>query len=376
MRCSNREWSDAPPEINSRIADFRSDTVTRPSRRMYEAMLTAELGDDWFGEDPTVARLEAESARLTGKEAALLCPSGTMANQIAVRVHCPVGQEVIVEEDSHIFNHEMGALAYSMVQVRPIRGQRGAMNPEELAARVHQADMLRPGTGLVCLENPHNLAGGAIIPQEDIIAASRVAHDHGVPVHLDGARLFNAQVATGIPASELSAPADSVMFCLSKGLGAPIGSMLCGSEAFIGKARTVRKFMGGTMRQAGIIAACGLEALEPGNINALANDHRRAGELARSLAGLPYMALVDPKVETNMFYLAIGKDAPFHTRDLVARAGKVDIRLGNSGGNHIRIVCHRDIDDDAIERVFSFFTRVFRNREQKGISSQMCRPRH
>nr|VFJ42284.1 MAG: L-threonine aldolase [Candidatus Kentron sp. FW] len=343
-------------ESNYRIADFRSDTVTLPTRRMYQAMLTAALGDDGFGEDPTVNRLEAESAQLTGKEAALLCPSGTMANQIAVRVHCPMGREVIVEEDSHIFNHEMGMLAWCMVQVRPIRGHRGAMSPEELAAKVHRPDMLRPGTGLVCLENPHNLAGGAIVSQEDIIAAGRVAHDHDVPVHLDGARLFNVQVATGIPVRELADSMDSVMFCLSKTLGAPIGSMLCGSKAFIEKARAVRRFLGGIMRQAGIIAACGLEALDSGNIDRLADDHRRAGELARRLAALPHLSLVDPTVETNMFYLAIGKDAPFDARDAVTRAREANVRLIGTGENRIRVVCHRDIDDGDVERLVSLFT--------------------
>nr|VFK11821.1 MAG: L-threonine aldolase [Candidatus Kentron sp. LPFa] len=341
---------------HKRIADFRTDTVTLPSRRMYEAMLAAELGDDWFGEDPTVNRLETESARRTGKEAALLFPSGAMANQAAARVHCPVGREVIVEEDSHIFNHESGALAYAMVQVRSIRGCRGAIATEALASKIHGPDPLRPGTGLVCLENPHNLAGGAIVPRENVVAISRMAHEHGVPVHLDGARLFNAQVATGIPVRELSAPADSVMFCLSKGLGAPIGSMLCGSEAFIREARVARKFLGGAMRQAGIIAACGLEALAPDNIDALAEDHRRARELARRLAALPHLSLVDPRVETNLFFLRIEKGAPFGAPDLVTRAREANIRMNSHGGNIIRLVCHKDIDDADVERLISFFT--------------------
>ena len=346
----------------NQIADFRSDTVTLPTPRMYDAMLAAELGDDWFGEDPTVIRLEQESARLMGKAAALLCPSGTMANQIAVRVHCPMGREVIVEEDSHIFNHEMGMLAWCAVQPRPIRGPRGAMDPSALAVRLHRRDHLRPGTGLVCLENPHNMAGGAIVPQEDIIAASRLAHEHGVPVHLDGARLFNVQVATGRPVCELAAPVDSVMFCLSKGLGAPIGSLLCGSEAFIDKARIARKFLGGAMRQAGIIAACGLEAVRPGNVEALAEDHRRARELARHLTALPHMALTDPKIETNMFYLAIGDDAPFDARSLVERARNAGIRLISPGGNRIRIVCHKDIGEEDVERLISFFATGSRAR--------------
>jgi len=339
---------------HKQITDFRSDTVTRPSQRMYAAILNAELGDDGFGDDPTVNRLEEKCARLTGKEAALLFPSGTMANQAAVRVHCPVGQEVIVEEGSHILNHEMGMLAYVMVQVRPIKGCRGAIEPGALQARIQGGDSLRTATGLVCLENPHNLAGGAIIAQERVIELSRIAHRHGVPVHLDGARLFNVQVATGKSVHELSAPVDSVMFCLSKGLGAPIGSVLCGSESFIQKARAVRKFMGGVMRQAGIIAACGLEALSPDNIHGLADDHRRAGDLARRLAALPYLDLPDPRVDTNMFYLAV--EAPLNAHDLVVQAREKGVLLVNHG-NTIRLVCHKDIDDQDIERLVLLFTK-------------------
>jgi threonine aldolase len=339
------------------IADFRSDTVTRPNQSMYSAMLNAELGDDCFGDDPTVLQLEKKCAQLTGKEAALLFPSGTMANQTAVRTHCLAGQEVIVEEDSHILNYEMGGLAYAMVQVRPIKGYEGAIEPCALQAKLYEGDSHRPATGLVCLENPHNLAGGVIIVQERVVELSDIAHQHGVPVHLDGARIFNIQVATGKAVSELSAPVDSVMFCLSKGLGAPIGSVLCGSSPFIQKARGVRQFMGGAMRQAGIVAACGLEAVSLSNINSLDEDHRRTKELARCLATLPHIKLLNPSVDTNMLYLGIEKNAPFNAHDLVVRAKEANVLLVNLDASTIRVVCHKDVDDEDVARLVSLFTK-------------------
>ncbi len=336
------------------IADFRSDTVTRPTKAMYDALCRAELGDDAFSDDPAVIGLEEKCAELAGKEKALFFPSGTMANQTAVRVLCDPGKEVIVEEDSHIINYEKGSLAYAMVQVRTLRGIQGAIPPEELARKIKKGNSHRPATGLVCLENPHNLSGGTIVDQQCIIELCDIAHRHKVPVYLDGARLFNAQVATGIPVKELAAPADALMFCLSKSLGAPAGSVLCGDLSFIQQARTVRQYLGGTLHQAGILAACGLEALQPANISRLAEDHHRTKILARELSGLPFLSLPHPEVNIHIFYLAVDEKAPFDARQLVAAAKVENILLLAPGIRMIRIMCHKDIDDRDTEHLVSF----------------------
>lgn len=246
------------------MIDLRSDTVTKPDETMREAAATAEVGDDVYGEDPTVTDLEARAAETVGKAAALYVPTGTMGNQIAARVHTEPGQEVLADRKSHVVKYELGGLAqHSSLQVRMLEADpRGVPTPEAVAAGYVEESVHRPGTGLCCLENTHNVRGGLAIEPARIAAAAAAAGDLEVPAHLDGARLFNAAVALDVPVTAITEPVDSVMFCLSKGLGAPVGSMLAGSEEFIEEARRTRKLFGGGMRQAGVLAGPGLRALE------------------------------------------------------------------------------------------------------------------
>jgi len=283
------------------MIDLRSDTVTTPSDEMREAARDAAVGDDVYGEDPTVNELEAAAADLVGMEAALYVPSGTMGNQIAVRTHTDRGQEVLVERESHVFKWELGGLAQlSSLQVRTLDGgERGIFTPEQVHEGYVEEDDHRAGTGLVTLENTHNSKGGVAIAPEKIDAVAEAAREYGLPVHLDGARVFNAATALDVPASRIVENVDSVMFCLSKGLGAPVGSMLAGSEAFIERAHRVRKLFGGGMRQAGVIAAPGLVALE--NVDRLGEDHENAAVLAERLAELDGVRVQTP--ETNIVLL-------------------------------------------------------------------------
>jgi threonine aldolase len=328
------------------MLDFRSDTVTRPDDAMREAMRAAEVGDDVYGEDPTVNDLEARAADLVGKEAALYVPSGTMGNQLAARTHTDRGQEVLVERESHIYKWELGGLAQlAQLQVRPIDGDdRGVVAPEQVHAGYVAEDSHRPGTGLLALENTHNSKGGSAISPADIAAAAAVAHDHGVPVHLDGARVFNAAAALGVSGEEIVAPVDSVMFCLSKGLGAPVGSMLAGSEEFIARARRVRKLFGGGMRQAGVIAAPGLLALE--NRGRLAEDH----ENARSLAGgLRQLGLDVQEPETNIVLVHLDEPA----EEFLARIEAEGVLASGFGPRTVRFCTHLDVSSADVEAALS-----------------------
>src|SRR5215210_6085300 len=266
-----------------KLIDLRSDTVTRPTEGMRRAMAGAALGDDVFGEDPTVNRLEEYVAALLGKEAALYCPSGTMTNQIGVHVGTGRGDEVLLHEDAHIFNYEAGAPAFlSGVQVRPVPGEGGVVAPETLRAAVRPENVHFPRPKLLCLENTHKVAGGKVFPLEEFASVAAEARSLGLKVHLDGARLFNAEVATGIPAREWCEHAETVSVCSSKGLGAPVGSLLAGDEETIREARRIRKAFGGGMRQAGVIAAASLYAFEH-HVERLAEDHERAKRLAAGL---------------------------------------------------------------------------------------------
>lgn len=331
------------------ISDFRSDTVTRPNQAMYEAMVNAPIGDDSFRDDPTVSKLEEMAAYLLGKQAAMLCVSGTMANQVAIRTHCRPGQEVILDESSHILNYEMGGAAFAMVQTRPIVGMNGVMKPREVEGRIRLGSSHNPATGLICLENTHNTSGGTVLPQEIVIEISDIARKTGIPIHLDGARIFNAQVASGISAKEIAAPADSVMFCLSKGLGCPIGSLLCGSKDFIDKARYFRQMMGGGMRQAGIFAACGIVALEK-NIDRIAEDHQRARRLGERLAKIPAIEIDTSRIETNMVYFGVKGGHETTLGDIVENARKNGVLMVQASKMSIRMVCHKDIDDNDINK--------------------------
>jgi len=284
--------------------DLRSDTVTWPTDEMREAMARAEVGDDVYGDDPTVNELEALGARLTGKEAALFVPTGTFGNQLALFTHCRRGTEVILGDDCHIVAHEAGAASViAAVQLRTLASREGELDPVEVESRIRPAgDIHYPDTSLICLENAHGC--GRVLPLSYMDSIRAVADRHGLPTHLDGARLFNAAAALGVEAREIASRADSVMFCLSKGLCAPVGSLLAGTKAFIEAARRKRKLMGGGMRQAGVLAAAGLLALGPMR-ERLAEDHRNAAALAASLAGLPGIRILGSGVRINMVFLEI-----------------------------------------------------------------------
>ncbi|WP_256684782.1 threonine aldolase family protein [Halococcus qingdaonensis] len=334
------------------MIDLRSDTVTRPDEAMREAASTAAVGDDVYDEDPTVNELEARAAEAVGMEAALYVPTGTMGNQIAARTHTDRGDELLCERDSHIYNWEVGGLAqHSGLQARPIDGgTRGVITPDAVHdAYVERTDH-RPGTGLLALENTHNQKGGVAITADEIDAAAAAAHEHGVPTHVDGARLFNASVALDTPAPRLLDNADSVMFCLSKGLGAPVGSMLAGSEAFIERAHRNRKLLGGGMRQAGIIAAPGLEALD--NVDRLAEDHANARTLAAGFDAIDGLAAAPP--ETNI--VLVETDGPAEAFiEAIAAEG---VRASAFGEHTVRLCTHWDVDESDIEQTIERVERA------------------
>ena len=333
------------------MIDLRSDTVTKPSESMRAAAADAEVGDDVYGEDATVNELEDRFAAVVGTEAALFVPSGTMGNQIAARVHTERGQEALVERQSHVYKWELAGLAqHAELQARTVDGgPRGVVTPEDVAEGYVAADGHRPGTGLVCLENTHNSRGGTAIAPDRIDAACEAAGDRNVAVHLDGARLFNAATALDVPAARLTREVDSVMACLSKGLGAPVGSMLAGDEAFVDAARRVRKLFGGGMRQAGIVAAPGLRALE--NRERLSTDHDNAERLAAGLDEVEGLRARDP--ETNIVLVETDDPAEAFLERCEA-AGVLGVPFGE---NVVRFCTHLDVDredvETAIERIES-----------------------
>ncbi|MER3420241.1 MAG: low-specificity L-threonine aldolase [Chloroflexota bacterium] len=338
------------------VIDLRSDTVTQPTAAMRRAIRDAELGDDVFEDDPTVKRLEELAARLLGKEAALFMASGTMANLVAVLTHTRRGDEVIVGDESHILHYEVGgAAALGGVLLRAVpNDRRGRLRVEDVAAVIRPPDIHFPRTALLCLENTHNRCGGTALSPEDLAPVVTLAHRHGIPIHLDGARIFNAAVALGVPAMELARDADSVMFCLSKGLSAPVGSLLCGSRAFIERARRVRKMLGGGMRQVGVVAAAGIVALET-MIDRLMEDHAHARYLAERLAELPGVELDPATVETNIvvFTLRAGTADEFLPR--LAQAG---VLATNFGPRRIRLVTHYGIERRHIEEAVARIARI------------------
>ncbi|MFT4946925.1 MAG: threonine aldolase [Natronomonas sp.] len=325
------------------MIDLRSDTVTKPSEEMREAARDAEVGDDVYGEDPTINELEAKAARILGTGDALFVPSGTMGNQIAGRIHTERGAELLCERESHIYKWELAGLAqHAEVQPRTIdAGPRGVVEPEQIRAGYVEESGHRPGTAALALENTHNSHGGTAIAPERIAAAAGAAHDLGLTVHLDGARLFNAAAAHDRPAAAFVEPVDTVMCCLSKGLGAPVGSMLAGPEKLIEEAHRVRKLLGGGMRQAGMIAAPGLAALA--NRERLSEDHRRADRLADGLARIDGLDVDDP--ETNVVLVHADRPAGAVLDDCEAQGV-----LGVPFAEHtIRFCTHWDVDDDDID---------------------------
>ena len=330
--------------------DLRSDTVTWPTDEMRAAMARAEVGDDVYGDDPTVNELEAVGARLTGKEAALFVPTGTFGNQLALFTHCPRGTEVILGDDCHIVAHEAGAASViAGVQLRTLVSREGELDPSEIETRIRPGgDIHYPDTSLICLENAHGCGRALSLAYMDAVRA--VADRHGLPIHLDGARLFNAAAALGVDAREIAARVDSVMFCLSKGLCAPVGSLLAGSRVFIEAARRKRKLMGGGMRQAGVLAAAGLLALGPMR-ERLAEDHRNAAALAEGLARIPGVRILGTGVRINMVFLEI--EGLYDAGAFSAALKDRGILVNPPEGGALRLVTHYWIKAERIPAIVS-----------------------
>jgi threonine aldolase len=337
-------------------SDFRSDTVTKPTDRMRRAMAEAEVGDDVLGDDPTVQKLEALAAQIMGKEAGLYLPSGTMGNSVAVKAWTRELEEVILEAKCHIYNMESTHLTFiSRVTPRILGSRRGVMDPEEVEQNIRKPSVYTPRTSLICLENTHNNWGGAVLPLENLKAIRAVADQHGLKVHLDGARIFNASAASGVPVSVYAAQADSVMFCLSKGLSAPVGSMLVGPRDFIDLGRRIRKALGGGMRQVGVLAAAGLLALNemPARLH---EDHSRAKRLAESIAALPGVVLNPKEVETNIVIFGF-RHPKIAISDLLMEMRKREVwAMAVSGG--IRMVTHKDVDDADVDRAVAALREI------------------
>jgi threonine aldolase len=332
------------------LIDLRSDTVTRPTEAMRRAMAEAPVGDDVFGEDPMVNALEEYVAGLLGKEAAIYCPSGTMTNQIGLFVNTNRGEEVLLHEGAHVFVYEAGAPALlSGVQVRTLTGEGGVISPDALRAAVRPENVHFPRSRLLCLENTHNTAGGKVYPLDEFAAVAGEARALGLKVHLDGARLFNAAVAAGVPAREWCAHADTVSVCSSKGLGAPVGSLLAGSEETIHEARRARKAFGGGMRQAGVIAAASLHAFEH-HVERLAEDHERAKRLAAGLQGAGYA--VEPP-ETNIVLVGVGDAEGF-----LAALAREGVLATPARAGYVRLCTHLDAGDGEIEASIEAASRI------------------
>jgi threonine aldolase len=339
------------------IVDLRSDTVTRPTPAMWRAMAGAQLGDDVYREDPTVNRLQERAAEIFSREAALFVPSGTMGNQTALKVHTQPGREVICEARAHIFNHEMGMMgAFSGVVPRTIVAEDGMMRWEQIEPLVRRRSDHQASTGLIELENTSNLAGGSVYPIAISDEICDGAHQKGLPVHLDGARIFNASVALGCSVVELTRKFDSVMFCLSKGLGAPVGSMVVGSKEFIEEARLVRKMLGGGMRQAGILAAAGLVALKEGP-SRLYIDHENARFLAEGLAEIPGVKIDPAKVATNILFFDVSSSG-LTANEVSNRLAAHRVLANATGASTIRMVTHFDVDRAGCERALTMLRAV------------------
>ncbi len=342
------------------IIDLRSDTFTKPSEAMREAMASAEVGDDVFGEDPTVNRLQQKVASMLGKEAGLFVASGTMGNQVAVNAHTQPGDEVILEAQAHIFYYEAGAPALlSGVQLRPVPGNRGVLTHAHVEAAIRPSNVHFPPTRLICLENTHNRAGGAIYPIEDIREIRRVADEHGLSMHLDGARLWNASVATGIPLNEYGRYFDSISVCFSKGLGAPVGSLVAGSGATIERAHRYRKIYGGGMRQVGIIAAGALYAVEH-NIERMAEDHQNARLLAERVAELPGVSVDMDVVQTNIVIMEV-KGAKYTAPQIVEALKERGVLILAIGPDKLRAVTHLQVSTEDIQRAIDIFKKILKN---------------
>jgi threonine aldolase len=346
--------------MSHQLIDLRSDTVTKPSAGMREAMAQAEVGDDVYGEDPTVNRLQEAAATLLGKEAGLFVPSGIMANQLCLRVHTQPGDEVIIESRSHIIRYEHGAAAaLAGVQLHWATGSRGVLEAEQVRAAIRPKDPYNPITALICLENTHNSGGGTVYPLPQIQRIRTLALEHQIPMHLDGARLFNAVAASGIAASEYARHFETVSFCLSKGLGAPVGSVIVGNRPTIERLRRSRRMYGGGMRQAGILAAAGLYALEH-NIGRLKQDHQNAQRLAAALTKIPAVSLDPVHVETNIivFDVKLGHRSTYEVVTALKAGG---VLINAVGPQSFRAVTHLDVSADDIDRAAQVFATVLKS---------------
>ncbi len=347
------------------MIDLRSDTVTLPTPEMREAMYHAEVGDDVYGEDPTINRLQEQAAECTGKEAALFVPSGSMGNEVAILTHAGRGQAVIAGNHTHIYVYEAGGA--SVLGGSPLyavnNNPDGTLDQEQLLATIaDESDEHVAATALICIENTHNWCGGKVLNSEQIQAVANIAHERGIAVHMDGARIFNAAIALGQPVSTLASHVDSLMFCLSKGLSAPVGSMLVGSQEFIRRARRNRKLLGGGMRQAGILAAAGIVALEK-MVERLAEDHANCKRLAQGLADYPQVKVDPEQVMTNIliFHLRNSEQTLLteeEVQSFLHKAREQGVLLGTMGGGRIRAVTHYGIEEQDIETALAGIRRA------------------
>ncbi|MBK6403842.1 MAG: aminotransferase class I/II-fold pyridoxal phosphate-dependent enzyme [Holophagales bacterium] len=342
-----------------RFSDFRSDTVTQPTPAMRRAMAEAEVGDDVYGEDPTITRLETRTAQLLGFESALFVPTGSMGNQISLRVLGRSGTEVIVEERSHVFHYEMGAMAaLSGLLPRPVAGPGGRMPAAGIEAWIRPESVYYlPRTSVVCLENTHNFAGGTVLPRPAVEEVLGLARKRGLAVHLDGARLWNAAAALGVSESSLAHGLDSVMVCFSKGLRAPVGSAVAGSKAFVAEARRVRKLFGGGMRQAGVLAAAALVALDEERAR-LPEDHARLARLAREMADIRGVSLEPGAFPTNILIADLDPRVFGAATEALSRLRERGLLAGAAGGNSIRLVTHADVGDADADRCVAAFREI------------------
>jgi threonine aldolase len=339
--------------------DLRSDTVTKPTPEMREAMAEAEVGDDVFRDDPTVNKLEALAAEKLGKESAIFVPSGTMGNLLALLVHCQRGDEAIVGNQSHIYLNEAGGMsALGGIQPYPIPNQKdGTLALQDIIASIRTEDVHHPVTRLICLENTQNVCGGVPLSVEYTRQVGEIAQKNNLSLHIDGARIFNSAVAQNLNVKELATPADSVMFCLSKGLASPIGSMLAGTEKFINRARHLRKMLGGGMRQAGIIAAAGILSLE-NMTGRLAEDHKRAREIADGLRRIDGIEVDEDSPYTNMIFLNLSKIVSLSTHQIAERMEELGVLVDADHPHRFRLVTHYWIDDVGVEKSISAFREV------------------
>jgi threonine aldolase len=349
------------------LIDLRSDTVTKPSQAMRAAMAAAEVGDDVYREDPTVLRLEAETAATLGKEAALYVASGAMGNLVSVLSRCQRGDEAIVGDQAHVFLFEAASAAgFGGVQLRTVPNRQGAIDPVEVEQAIRGSDVHNPRTALLCLENTHNRGGGRAISVERTAALASLAHRRGVAVHLDGARLFNAAVALGVSAAALAAPADSVSVCFSKGLGAPVGSAVAGDNAFIERARKIRKMAGGGMRQAGVIAAAALIALREGP-KRLHEDHANAKAFAAALARSGEFDIDPASVDTNIVVFGLRNGDGIEAAQLPAAWREAGVLAHHIGAGQFRAVTHLDVSADQVLRAADIISGVTQDRRKGAV---------